>query len=340
MDRVLVVDDETGIRGLIAQWVESLGCAPVEAGNAEHALERLAEARCAVAVCDVNLPGHDGLWLARQIRLTFPDTAIVLGTGTRDLESAVSGLRAGIVDYLVKPFGRERFREAMDRARQWHRVAAEALRWRRSVEAEFDARLRQLSEAIVRLNPADDDAVRGTLALLTVRNRPAYDHALRVAALATELAEVVGLATADRAHTERAALVHEVARTVVPETVLWKPGDLTPEEWGILRREPEIGYDLFTRVPFLGPAGSLLRCARERFDGTGYPRGLAGPAIPAGARVLAVADAYDTMTRPLGHRDPLTPSQAAEELAGGRGSQFDPAVADALLEILGHACHV
>ncbi len=340
MDRVLVVDGETGIRGLLAQWVESFGCLPVEAPDAEQALSRLAQSPCAVAVCDITLTGHDGLWLARQVRLAFADTAIVLTAGVHDVEPAVGGLRSGAVDYLLKPFGRERFREALDRARQWHRVAADALRWRRSVEAELEARFRQLGEGIVRLNPANDAAVRGTLAVLTVRNRPAYDHALRVAALTLELALSVRLDASDRAHAERAALLHEVARAVVPETVLWKPGDLTPEEWAILRREPEIAHEMFERVPFLVPAGSLLWCARERFDGTGYPRGLAGVAIPLGARILAVADAYDTMTRPLGHRDPLTPSEAAEELVEGRGSQFDPGIADALLEILGHACAV
>ena len=95
MDRVLVVDDETGIRGLLTQWVESFGDSAVEASTAERALERLAEVPCGIAVCDVNLPGHDGLWLARQIRQVCPNTAVVFATGVRDLDSAVGGLRAG-----------------------------------------------------------------------------------------------------------------------------------------------------------------------------------------------------------------------------------------------------
>jgi putative two-component system response regulator len=340
MDCVLVVDDETGIRGLVTRWVESLGCVAVEAVSAEQAVQVLGERPCDIAVCDVNLPGHDGLWLARHIRLCSPDTAVVLATGIQDIESAVGGLRAGIVDYLLKPFGRERFREAIERAQHWHRAAADARGWRRTIELELEARRRQLTDAVAGLRLTSDAGVRGLLAILTVRNRPAYEHALRVAALAGDLARGAGRSAEEIGDLERAAMVHEVARTVVPETVLWKPGDLTADEWSILRREPEISGQLFSDVPFLARAAEILRAARERFDGTGYPRGLAGDAIPAGARILALADAYDTMTRPHGHRDPLTPSEALREILDGRGSQFDPVVADILLGRLGHAAPV
>jgi putative two-component system response regulator len=337
MDRVLVVDDETGIRGLLTQWVESFGDSAVEASTAECALERLAEVPCEIAVCDVNLPGHDGLWLARRIRQLCPNTAVVFATGTQDLDSAVGGLRAGVVDYLVKPFGRERFREAVDRAREWHRRVDAAFRRRRSAEMELEGRLRQLTESVVRMNPGDDAAVKGLVGMTTVRDRTAYEHALRVAALAGDVAERTSLDEATRGDLERAALLHEVARQVIPETILWKPGDLSDDEWQMLRREPQLGFELFSRVPFLAPAASILRDVRERHDGSGYPRRLAGDAIPLASRILAVADAYDTMTRPRGHREPLTPSQAVEEIVAGRGAQFAPSVADLMLDLLGHA---
>jgi response regulator RpfG family c-di-GMP phosphodiesterase len=336
MDRVLVVDDETGIRGLVTQWVERLGCVAVEAASAEQAVQALDERSCAIAVCDVNLPGRDGLWLARHIRRRHPETAIVLATDSQDIESAIGGLRAGIVDYLLKPFGCERFREAIERAQRWHRVAADACRWSRTIELEFETRRRHLAEAVTSLRPESDEAVRGLLAVVTVRNRPAFDHALRVAGLAADLARSMGLAAGEVADLERAGLLHEVARTVVPETVLWKPGELTADDWAVLRREPEVAGQLFLGNPFLAPAAAVLRAARERFDGAGYPRGLSGPDIPIGSRILALADAYDTMTRPQGHRDPLTPSDAAREILDGRGTQFDPVVADTLLAQLGH----
>lgn len=337
MDRVLVVDDETGIRGLMSQWVEALGCSAVEASSAEQAVQRMGEADCEVAVCDVNLPGHDGLWLARHIRSRHPETAVVLATGIQDIESAVGGLRAGIVDYLLKPFGRERFREALDRARGWHRAAADASRWRLTASLELEARAQQLAAAVSGLAPSSDEALRGMVALLNVRNRPSYEHVVRVAALAAELAQGAELSPDAAGDLRRAALAHEVARAVVPETILWKPGELTSAEWDIVRREPEAAFTVFSAVPFLAGAARILRAVRERFDGTGYPRALAADQIPLEARILAVADAYDTMVRPQAHREPLTPTEATREIVEGRGTQFDPVIADLLLQRLGHS---
>jgi putative two-component system response regulator len=336
MDRVLVVDDETGIRGLMSQWVEALGCAPVEAPNAEQAVQRMGELECDVAVCDVNLPGRDGLWLARHIRNHHPETAVVLATGIQDIESAVGGLRVGIVDYLLKPFGRERFREALARARDWHRAAEDASRWRLTASLEIETRVQQLGAAVSALGSSSDEAVRGMVALLTIRNRPLYEHVVRVAALAVELGAAAGLRADEAGDLRRAALVHEVTRAVVPETILWKPGELTSAEWDILRREPEAAFTVFSTVPFLAGAACVLRAIRERHDGTGYPHGLSAAEIPMGARILAVSDAYDTMVRPLAHREPLSPTEATREVVDGRGTQFDPFVADLLLERLGH----
>jgi len=102
----------------------------------------------------------------------------------------------------------------------------------------------------------------------------------------------------------------------------------------VLRTQPEIGYELFRGQPLLAGAAPIVLAMRERFDGTGYPRGLAGDAIPLGARVLAAADAYDTITRPVAHRVPMPPSEAASEIVDGCGTQFDPAVVAALLQLL------
>jgi len=156
----------------------------------------------------------------------------------------------------------------------------------------------------------------------------------RVAALAVDLANAAGFAPDAMADLERAAILHEVARSVIPETILWKPGELSNDEWAILRREPELGSLLFARTPFLAPAAAVIAAMRERFDGSGYPKGTAAGAIPPGARVLALADAYDTMRRPRGHREPMTQDEAAEEVREGRGTQFDPDLADVLLAIV------
>lgn len=334
MDSVLLVDDESGIRGLMTRWVESIGYQARQAGNAEQALEQMSDAPSAVAVCDIRLPGRDGLWLADQLRHEYPDTAVIMATGVHDVDAAVTSLRSGVVDYLVKPFGRDRLREALHRGVEFHRTSVDARQWRQSLETELGARRKQLADALSEVEITSQAALNGMLAMLTVRDRAAFDHAHRVAALATRVASALGLETAAVEEVERAALLHDIGKIAIPEAVLWKPAPLTDEEREIMRRQPQLGHEVLRNMPFLAHAADIVLATQERFDGSGYPRGLRGEHIPVGARIIAAVDAYDAMTHPRVHRDPIAPSEAIFELQRCRGSQFDPQVIDAMLRTL------
>jgi DNA-binding NtrC family response regulator len=121
MDKsILVVDDETGIREVIARWLAGGGYDVETAENAGEALKRVHQRAPAVALCDVRMPGQDGLWLAGQIRHDAPETAVIMATGVQDIGSAVTSLRHGVIDYLTKPFGRDRLRESVTRGIEWH----------------------------------------------------------------------------------------------------------------------------------------------------------------------------------------------------------------------------
>ena len=126
---VLVVDDEIGVRELMARWLASGGYDVRTAANADEALQRVSADAPAVALCDIRMPGHDGLWLAQNIRQSAPETAVIMATGVQDVTSAVTSLRQGVIDYLTKPFGRERFRDAVVRGVEWHRTARDTRRW-------------------------------------------------------------------------------------------------------------------------------------------------------------------------------------------------------------------
>jgi DNA-binding NtrC family response regulator len=145
MTRVLIVDDEAPMRGLMRSWVEREGgLSVIEAGTAEDGLERVALESPAIVLCDIRLPGEDGLWLAAQVRIHHPRTAVVMTTGVLEFSAAVSSLQSGVVDYLVKPFSRERLSEALSRAWYAHmsRSALDAL------QRELDDRRTQLTAAM------------------------------------------------------------------------------------------------------------------------------------------------------------------------------------------------
>src|SRR3954471_21061476 len=181
---VLVVDDEIGVRELIARWLASGGYDVQTAANADEAMQRVHDGAPAVALCDIRMPGHDGLWLAEQIRHDAPETAVIMATGVQDVGSAVTSLRQGVVDYLTKPFGRDRLRESVSRGIEWHKAASDSRRWRRGLEGEVEVKRRCLTAALTSRPVEDDLALDDLLCAVTGAHPDAYAHAYRVAALA------------------------------------------------------------------------------------------------------------------------------------------------------------
>jgi response regulator RpfG family c-di-GMP phosphodiesterase len=331
---VLIVDDENGVRDLMSRWLEAVGYSVSTASNAEEALHQLAAAPSAVALCDIRMPGRDGLWLAERIRQRYPETAVIMATGVQDVGAAVESMRQGVVDYLTKPFGRDRLREAVLCGLEWHRSAWDARRWRESLEQELEVRRTRLRDAVSGLRIETDDSLDAMLSMLTLTDRDAYAHAYRVAALSTSVARAIGVPEAEICVIEHAALLHDVGKLTMPDAILRKPAPLTMEEQALVRQHPAIGSELIAAVPYLAAAVPLVRDAQERMDGRGYPRGVRADQVALGARIIAVADAYDTMIRPRVFRDAIPGAEALLELARCRGTQFDPAVVDAFTRVV------
>ena len=334
MPAVLVVDDEAGVRDLMCRWLHAGGYQVTPAGTAEEALAAIRDTPVAVALCDIRMPGRDGLWLAERLRQSHPETAVIMATGVQDVGAAVVSLRQGVVDYLTKPFGRDRLREAVWRGLEWHRCARDSRRWRESLEQEMQARHQKLARAIRSIPVNSDEALDAMLSMLTISDRDAYAHAYRVAAVSVSIGRALGLSEADLGTLERGALLHDLGKLVMPEALLRKPAPLTLEEQSLIRQHPSLGSDLIREVPYLSDAAAVVRDAHERLDGLGYPQGLRGDDVWIGARIVAVADAYDAMTRPRVFRDAITPTEAFLELERCSDTQFDRRVVAALREVL------
>ena len=330
---VLVVDDEGGVRDLMSRWLTSGGLSVTTAASADEALGHLAVRPPAVALCDIRMPGHDGMWLAERIRRSSPETAVIIATGVYDIGLAIDSLSQGVVDYLTKPFGRERLREAIARGLEWHRAAWDARRWRDTLEEELQARRARLASVMAMVRVDSEEAVDTMLAMATVADLDAREHAHRVSDLALRLAAALRMAPDAISPLRHAALLHDIGKLAIPEAVMRKPAPLTGDEVAIVRRYPLIGSELVAAVPYLAGAARLIADACERPDGRGYPRGAAAADVPAGARLIAVTDAFDVMTHPRVYRDPLPVRDALLELERCRGSQFDASCVDALLAL-------
>ena len=325
---VLVVDDEPGIREILVRWLAGVGYDVQTASSADEALRRVHDRPPAVALCDIRMPGRDGLWLAQHIRRDAPETAVIMATGVQDVNSAVTSLRQGVIDYLTKPFGRDRLRESVLRGIEWHKAATDSRRWREALDAEVEQRRSRLTDALSSFTIDSDTALDEFLNALTLTDREADAHAYRVAALAASVGCALALPGDDMAALERAALLHDVGKLAMPEALLRKPAPLSVEEQSVIRQHPQIASDLIAPVPYLATAAELVRDAYERVDGLGYPNGTRATDVAIGARIIAVADAFDAMTRPRVFRDAISPAEALLELERCSGTQFDTAVVD------------
>lgn len=330
---VLVVDDDIGVRDLMSRWLAA-GYDVRTACNADEALTRVHGDPPAVALCDIRMPGRDGLWLAQQIRDASPETAVIMATGVQDVASAVTSLQQGAIDYLTKPFGRDRLRDSVMRGVEWHRAARESRRWRDTLESELNARRDRIVDAIASLSIDGDAALDQMLSTLTLGDPNAYAHAYRVAALAVGIARTMGVPDADLPALEQAALLHDLGKLAIPDAVLRKPAPLTAEEQLLVRLHPAIGADLITGIPYIANAVEIVRHAHERTDGLGFPNGVRGGEIPLAARIISVADAFDTMTRPRVFRDAISAREACLEVSRCAGTQFDPQIVQAFLRVM------
>jgi response regulator RpfG family c-di-GMP phosphodiesterase len=325
--RVLIVDDEEPIRFVLRGWLEPEGLTIVEAESAEEALT-LATAGdpAAVAFCDLRLPGEDGLWLAEQLQKLSPDTAVVMTTGVHEFDAAVRSLKSGVVDYLTKPYPRERFIEAYRRAF----IAHHSRRALTMMHRELEHRQAQISQALAELELNATSSLEAMLAILRLRDHESADHARRVAHLALNLAMTLHIGEPQLSEIERAALLHNLGRLALPDYLLTKREDtLTAEERTRLQSYPLHGYAMLKNVPFLAAANKIALSTHEKYDGSGFPHGLVGDSIPLEARIIGTANAFDELTSGL-QGEQVTPARALEVMTTERATEFDPLALGAL----------
>ena len=325
-NRLLVVDDDDGVRRVVAAILEDEGYEVLTAREAAEALAVLADNSVALVVSDVKMPGRDGLWLLRQIRPSYEDTAVILLTGFGEIDSAVQALKEGAADYLRKPVRVNELSAAVVKALDRRRLQRENRAYQVHLEDMVLAKTKELGEAY-------DRTLEALVTALDARECETGNHSQRVVRVTLAICDRMGITGEERAHIARGALLHDIGKIGVPDQVLLKPGKLTDEEWVEMRKHPDIGARILSGIDFLTDAAEIVLAHQERYDGTGYPQGLAGEDIPIGARIFAVADALDAIVSDRPYRRGQSFTHAREEITRGAGTQFDPRVVEAFRQL-------
>jgi putative two-component system response regulator len=304
---VLVADDDPAARQLLRRILEPAGYEIREAATGKEALAMAEAERPDLLILDITMPDIDGVMICQRIKSdpTTHLTPVIHITGLTTREQRLRALAAGSDDFVGKPFDIE---ELLVRVRSLLRT-------------------KHLTDHLVSI-----EAVVVALAR-TVEARDQYTelHLRRVADRAVEVARRMGMSEREVEGVRLGGLLHDLGKIAVPDGILLKAGPLDRSEFALVRKHPEAGAEIVRPLrAFEGPEPAVLH-HHEHFDGTGYPYGLRGAAIPLAARVVAVADAFDAMTTDRPYRAAIAPAGAFQRLEDGRGEQWDPGVVDSFL---------
>jgi len=179
-----------------------------------------------------------------------------------------------------------------------------------------------------------NETVRGWLRILYLRDRETEDHTRRVTEITLQIAYRLGISEQDLLHIRYGALLHDIGKVAVPDKILFKPGPLTEAEWQTMKRHPVVAMELLESISYLGPALDILRSHHEKWDGSGYPDGLAGEDIPLFARIFALADVYDALTTERPYRGAWQQVDALDYIARQSGTHFDPHLAPVFIDMM------
>jgi response regulator RpfG family c-di-GMP phosphodiesterase len=331
--RILIVDDDESVRDVISVLLKEEGYNCVCASSPEMALDLAGAEETPLVISDMKMPGHDGLWLLESFRQKHPDTSVIMLTGYGDTEAAVDCLRRGAVDYLLKPPKLTDLIRAIERALAKRRIEVARKRYQKKLERKVRDRTTELRAALKDIAATYQQTLLALVAALDAREHETSDHSQRVVRYTTLIAERMGIHAQELEEIGRGALLHDIGKIGIPDAVLLKPGKLTPEEWKEMRRHPDIGFDMIKAIPFLSIPAEIVLSHQEKFDGSGYPRRLAGQDIHIGARIFAVADTLDAMTSDRPYRKGGTFANAIAEIQRCSRTQFDPEVVAAFCDI-------
>lgn len=320
---ILIVDDDSQVRGVIAAIVEMEGYPYRMAADAETALEMLAGQEVDLLISDINMQGMTGIELLRLVLNRYPDLAVIMVTGIDDRETAIETLHMGAYGYVTKPFQANELIINITNALRRRQLEIENRRHRENLESLVEERTRELHES-------RDESIQILSRAAEFRHNETAKHTIRMGHYTERLAFLSSLPGPLHRDLKHAAPLHDVGKIGISDSILLKPDKLTTEQFEVMKTHCEIGYRILaessSEVLILGAEIALTH--HEKFDGSGYPRGLCGEHIPITGRLAAICDVFDALTSERVYKKAIPPEEALIIMTEGRGTDFDPRLFD------------
>uniref|UniRef100_UPI0040567944 HD-GYP domain-containing protein n=1 Tax=Agathobacter sp. TaxID=2021311 RepID=UPI0040567944 len=330
---ILVVDDD-GINLRVAMIILKEHFEVLCANSGQAALELLKRRIPDLILLDYRMPQMDGFEVMEKLQNTkeYKDIPVIFLTGDHDRETEIQALQKGAMDFITKPFVAEIMMQRVSRILELSRLQKnlqEEVRIQTKEAQEQKRQVEQLSEEIMKTLANTIDA----------KDKYTNGHSMRVATYSREIARRCGKSQKEQQDIYYIGLLHDIGKIGIPDHIINKPGRLTDEEYQVIRQHPVIGSDILKTISRIPTIVTGARWHHERYDGKGYPDGLAGEDIPENARLIGVADAYDAMTSNRSYRNVLSQEIVRGEIEKGKGTQFDPHFAEVMLQMIDEDIH-
>ncbi len=325
--RILLVDDEARILEFFADMIADLGHAVRSTTDPARALEMISREKFDLVFLDQFLGPALGTDLMQEMARRDPDLYFVIVTANGSADLAVEAMQRGAADFITKPFFEGDVIRTIDYV---FRKRDLDLR-QKSVLAELETRVREKTQELIEVN----FSVLATLArAVEKKDLGTYGHSMRVSVYAERIAQQLTIAPQELSDLRTAALLHDIGKIGISDSILGKPAPLTDAEMEIVRRHPANGVEILKPLKHYHPILPAILHHHEHYDGMGYPAAIGGEEIPFAARIIAVADTYDAVLSDRPYRGAADHARAFHVLRTGAGKQFDPEVVRAFLSSL------
>ncbi len=321
---VLVVDDDKLIRAIIVDVLRSTGCRIQEAENGNDALEMALENSFDLILCDVIMPGMDGLEFLERFRNKGKEAEILMITSSPNLEIAIETMRLGASDFIRKPFTQEDLHAGIQKAME--RVRLKALT--RDYHTTLEEKVFQQED---RIRFLFYETIQSLIYAIEAKDPYTKGHSQRVTTYAMWLVKELDLPFETATEIHIAAQLHDIGKLGVPDNILNKPAKLTGEEFTIIKEHPEEGCKILAPI-FPKEHLDIILHHHEKWEGGGYPQGFSRGDIPLGSRIMALADSFDAMTSRRAYRRSWNIKETFAEIHQCTGSQFDPELVDPFIK--------
>ena len=333
-DRILVMDDEESVRSSIGTLLSSRGHDFQSACTREEALELLGHSGFGLLLCDVQMDGMSVMDLVPRALKIDPDLAIVMLSGLNDAATAAEALSNGALDYLVKPIGAADLYRAVDRALRKRELLMQQRYTVRLIREEVAVHATELEQERATLRSMTVSVAETLINAMEAKDVYLRGHSQRVTELAVSIAAELRLDEDTIEAVRLAGRLHDVGMIGIRESVLHKPNSLDSAEFEHVKDHIRIGMEILAPLKHLGAALDYIRDHHERWDGSGYPCGLRAEAISIGGRILAAADAYDSLTSKRAYRESMEPIHTLEYLSDSAGVSLDPRIYQAMRTVI------